>query len=119
VSLPPPPPRTHNRAYAEHYESEYTKDFLSQLDKLDVPYTLEILKQPEVGEVVSAMACAELFASPLPHKGAHFVLDSTEKVRSTARRLNLKLLPTKSGLGLVTKFLKQPDVGEVVPPLSE
>lgn len=40
------------RAYAEHYESDHTKEFLDQLAKMDVPYTLEVLKHPEVGELV-------------------------------------------------------------------
>lgn len=47
------------RAYADHYESDHTKEFLDQLAKMDVPYTLEVLKHPAaVGELHRA-----------PHRG--------------------------------------------------
>lgn len=49
-----PPSHKTRRDYLEHYESDHTKDFLSQLNKLNVPWTIEVLEQPEdVGELVS------------------------------------------------------------------
>lgn len=47
------------RAYADHYESDYTKTFLDQLDKMDVAYTLEILDHPDVKELVSCCCCCQ------------------------------------------------------------
>lgn len=48
---------TMHRAYAEHYEADHTQEFLAGLDKLDVPYSLEVLKHPDVGELVRGEGC--------------------------------------------------------------